>query len=183
MEKEFVKLNLILNDSSETIHLGDTLKFKLTLPDNLNTSKRTVFVNSLEEGQYMFDIILLDTVLKRGVKLNTDRNSVIITEGSQSSNSAAVYLSKNKPFTATINIIPPVKGVYTFSIVAQPGKLMINNSNSPIGLKVNFALVEKHWNMLAYYYATYFNTSNADFFASVQQNNIDGYGIYGFRVN
>ncbi len=68
-ESDFVKLNATLNNATETIHLGDTLKFKLTLPDNIVTSTRTVSVNSLQEGWYLFDFVLLDTVLKRGVKI------------------------------------------------------------------------------------------------------------------
>lgn len=181
-ESDFVKLNATLNNAAENIQLGDTLKFKLTLPDNLVTSTRTVTVNSLQEGWYLFDFYLLDTVLKRGVRVSG--NSVYISDGHLSANGASVYLSNaNKPYTATLNLIPPTKGIYTLSIVPQPGTLRINNSNVPIGLKVNFDVTDKHWNMLAYYYSTYFNTSSGDFLTSVQQNNTDGYGVYGFRVN
>ncbi len=62
-----------------------------------------------------------------------------------SANGAAVYLSNGtKPYTATINLIPPTKGVYTFEIVPQSGTLRINNSNVPIGLKVNLDVANKH---------------------------------------
>ena len=37
----------------------------------------------------------------------------------------------------SLNLIPPTKGIYTLSIVPQPGRLKINDSNVPIGLKVN----------------------------------------------
>ncbi len=184
LENDFVKINSTLNNNLETIHLGDTLKFKLTLPDNLVTSTRTVAVNSLQEGWYLFDFALLDTVLKRGVKLNTNNNAVVITDGYLSANAAAVYLSNgNKPYTATINLIPPTKGIYTLSIVPQPGALRINNSNVPIGLKVNFDVTDKHWNMIAYYYNTYFNTDTNTFLGQLQDLNNEGYGYYGFRVN
>jgi len=182
LENDFVKLNATLNNSAETILLGDTLKFKLTLPDNLITSTRTVAVNSLQEGWYLFDFYLLDTLLRRGVRMSG--TSIYVSDGYLSANGASVYLSNsNKPFTATLNLIPPTKGIYSLAIVPQPGRLKINDSNVPIGLKVNYDVVDKHWSMLAYYYSTYFNTSSGDFFASAQQNNVDGYGVYGFRVN
>ena len=182
LENDFVKLNATLSNTAETIQLGDTLKFKLSLPDNLVTSTRTVSINSLQEGWYQFQFYLIDTILKTGIKMSG--NSILVTDGYISPNGAAVYLSNsNKPFTATINLIPPTKGVYTFEIVSQPGRLMINNSNIPIGLKVNFDVADKHWNMIAYYYNIYFNTNVNEFLASVQQRNSEGYGYYGFKVN
>lgn len=181
-ESNFVKLNATLNNAAETIQLGDTLKFKLTLPDNLVTSTRTVAVNSLQEGWYLFDFYLLDTILKRGVRMSG--NSIYISDGYLSANGAAAYLSNgNKPYTVTLNLIPPTKGIYSLSIVGQPGTLRINSSNVPIGLKVNFDIADKHWPMIAYYYSTYFNTDYNTFLGQLQQDNTDGYGYYGFRVN
>ncbi len=182
LESDFVKLNATLNNAAETIQLGDTLKFKLTLPDNLITSTRTVTVNSLQEGWYLFDFYLLDTVLKRGVRMAG--TSIYISDGHLSANGASVYLSNGTtPFTATINLIPPTKGVYTFEIVPQSGTLRINNSNVPIGLKVNFDVANKHWPMIAYYYSTYFNTDQNVFLGQLQDVNNAGYGYYGFKVN
>ena len=182
LKNDFVKLNASLSDSAETIRLGDTLKIKLTLPDNLITSKRTVSVNSLQEGWYAFRFSRLDTVARVGVRMSG--SSIFISDGSLSYNGFAVNLSTgNKPFTATLNLIPPAKGVYTLEIVSQPGTLRINNSNPPIGLAVNFAVADKHWNMLAYYYNTYFNTDYNAFLASLRQIDSERYGFYGFRVN
>lgn len=183
VQDDFVKLNASISDTAETIRLGDTLKIKLSLPDVLVTSKNTITVNSLQEGWYLFNFSFIDTVLKRGVTLNT--TAAFVTGGGWlSSNGAAVYLSNgSKPFTATLNLVPPQKGVYKLHIEAGPSKLRVNNTSSPIGLRVNFAVAEKHWNMLAYYYNTYFNTSISEFLSVAQQEYSEGYGLYGFRVN
>lgn len=131
----------------------------------------------------MFDFYKLDTVARVGIRMSG--SSIFISDGHLSTNGIpSVYLSNGiKPFTATLNLIPPTKGIYTLAIVSQPGRLRINNTNPPIGLNVNFAVADKHWNMIAYYSSTYFNLCISEFLATRQRLDSEGFGFYGFRVN
>lgn len=165
------KLNAELNNTAETIHVGDTLKFKLTIPDTLITSLQKILVNSLQETFYTFTFYRVDTITKIGTRMTG--NTFFVTEGT--TDGAAVYVSKNnKPFTATLNIIPPTKGLYYVQVTPQPGIIRVNNSFVG-GLRVNFDVVDKHWIM--------YNNYIPGFYPAVTQFDNDGYGYYCFKVN
>lgn len=178
---EPVRLNSTINNTTETITLGDILKIELTIPGTITTeSSQNITVNSLQEGSYSILCSRIDTINKRAIGLN-NTSAFFVTKGSY--NGGAVFVSTtNNPYVSVLNIVPPEKGVYYIEILPQPGKLKIN-SNDYFGLKVNFNIPDKHWNMIAYYYNIYFNTNVNEFLASVQQRNSEGYGYYGFRVN
>ncbi len=174
---DFVKLKSVLNNSQETISYGDTLKIKLTIPDLLVTENGTnISVNTLQQGYYIFTVYRIDTTLMNTiVSINNPTNIFITGGGYKPVGENAVYVSSNnKPFTATLNILAPQKGIYYVQIEPSPGRLGVNNLDD-LGLKVNFDVADKHW----YLYETY----SPGFTASASMLDSQGYGWYCFRVN
>lgn len=169
---EFIKLSATLNNPSETIHLGDTLKFKLTIPDVLVSNSQNVAVNNLQRAFYTFDCYKIDTITKRVTLITV--NNIFTTEGS--TDGYAVYVSNNaKPFTSSLNIVPPEKGIYYVAITPQSGTIKVNNAYEA-GLIINFNVTDKHFVMLDYYIGN-------GFLAAANERDSRGYGFYGFRVN
>ena len=173
-----VKLKATLNNSAETIKLGDTLKFTLTVPENISAiSKLTgdstkVAVNSVQECMYNFTFYSIDTISKTGTRI-TSLNNAFVSLGSLKV-VASVYTTNYKPYVSVLNIVPPAKGIYYVDFGRQETSLQINNSFKA-GLRVNVNVADKHWNLTEPYYPGITN--------SLQSLDLEGYGNYYFRVN
>jgi len=164
------------------MHLGDTLKINLTIPDtieasSINGGSENQIVRSVQESFYAFTFYYIDTITRAIQRLSGSNTVITIGYGS---GGILIYTTNTvKPFRSLLNLIPPYKGLYYIEITPQPGSLKINNSFEA-GLAVNFAVTDKHW----VENAAYFNGPNQpDFITSVTQANEDGYGFYVFRVN
>jgi len=180
-----IKLVTTINNNAETIHLGDTLKFTLTIPDTLIAISKTdgttskVFINSLQTCSYNFTFYNVDTITKIGTRIR-DAAHIFVPTGTISSYLDAVYTTNsNKPFLSILNIIPPAKGLYYIEFGRQE-TLISANLTFNAGLRVNIDVTDKHWLVNA----DYFNAPNQpDFLTSMNSLDIDGYGFYCFRVN
>lgn len=175
-----VKLLTTINYSTETIYLGDTLKFTLVIPDTLNaiskidgtTSK--VFINSLQSCNYNFTFYNVDTITKIGTRIR-DAAHIFVTSGSIDSYLGSVFTSNNnKPFSSVLNIIPPTKGLYYIEFGRQE-TLISANLTFNAGLRVNMSVLNKHWNLL--------EALIPGISSSLSQYDIDGYGYYCFKVD
>lgn len=176
----FVKLNATISDTAASIHLGDTLKIKFTIPDTIkamyNGVSQNVNVNNLQECFYVYTFYKVDTITHTGQRLFGIYT--VISNGY--GRDEIIYVTNaSKPYSSTLSLIPPSKGLYYIEITPQPATLKINNSFEA-GLAVNFAVSNKHW----VENAVYFNGPNQpDFITSVTRSDADGYGFYCFRVN
>lgn len=174
----YVRLNATLNDSSPIIHVGDTLVFKLTIPDILtaNTSQgatQMVVVNTLQAAAYVFHFYRVDTVAKRIDYIFSSTN-IFVTEGILRTSNTAVYVSdRRKPFVSDLHIVPPGKGLYAVEVTPQADRIQVNN-NFTGGLIVNFDVKNKHWNFLEPYFPGYA--------AGAAQVDANGFGWYCFKV-
>jgi hypothetical protein len=172
----YIKLNATLNNTAEYINLGDTLKFKLTIPDTLVSVSQKVPVTSLQQAWYSFTFYQIDTATKLASRMVGKTN--FASDGGTLDPYSGVYVSKTKPYTVTLNLVPPAKGLYYLQITPQPGSIDVND-NYHAGLKVNFAVADKHWVNAA----KYFNTpNNPDYLTSMAQLDGEGYGWYNFWV-
>ena len=174
---EFVKLNAEINNSNETILLGDTLKIRLTVPDTVVSNLRTQNVQSLQRAFFAMRTFKVDTLNRRGVNMLFPAiwTSVGNTEGN------GIYVLKNnaKPYEVVINFKPEEKGLYYLEVVPQPGVLRINN-NYEANLLVNFGVTNKHYNILGII-SPYFG--GQPFYDAYIQLDAEGFGAYFFRVN
>jgi hypothetical protein len=176
-----VKLKATLSDTSETINLGDTMKVTLTIPDILVTETgQNTFVSSLQKGEFVIACNRIDTINRWAVSLN-NTNGFFVSEGTNVGGTVSIR-NISRPYRVVVNFIPPQRGYYYIEILPQPGKLNVNNDLN-YGLKVDFNVINKHWNTLAYYYNVYFNTNISEFLSQNQYLENEGYGFYGFRVN
>ena len=177
-ETEFVKLKGDLNNTDESINLGDTLKFSLTLPNIITGSTQTVTVSSLQEAFYGYRIFRIDTVNRTvfgDAKLKFYLNPGI-DNSCQTCFTGFAYMQKTAlTYGCTLNIIPEIRGVFYLEIIPQPGRLKVNN-NYEAGLLINFNVPDKHHTMLDSYFG------NNGFLAGAIERDQRGYGIYGFRV-
>ena len=174
----YVKVSATLNDTSAIIHVGDTLIFKLTIPDTLiaNTplgATQTVVVKTLQSGAYVFHFYRVDTVAKRTDYIFSS-NNIFVTDGVMPTSNSAVYVSdQRKPFTSTLHIVPPGKGLYAVEVTPQADRIQVNK-NFTGGLIVNFDVKNKHWEFLEPYFPGYA--------AGAAQVDSNGFGWYCFKV-
>ena len=179
---EAVRLSVTINNSNETIALGDTIKIKLTISANVITeSAQSIIVNSLQKGSYYVLCERFDTINRKVIGLN-HTPAFFVTQGAYYQGSEIFVSNTSNPYISVLYIVPTQKGVYQLYMLAQTGNLQINSSGY-YGLKVNFDAPDKHWPLIAHYYKTYFNTDSTLFISQLQDNNNEGYGYYGFRVN
>ena len=178
-----VKLIAILNDTSEVLHLGDTLKLLLTLPDTLQIISKAdgsispVVVSSLQGCNYLFTFYSIDTITTQATRI-TDNSHVFATIG-RLDNVYGVYTTNaSPPYASLLNLVPTQKGLYYVQFGTQE-TLLTANGVFNAGVRVNVNAINKHWAM----YAGYFDPSySTDFFNTVNDLNNQGYGFYCFKV-
>ncbi len=175
----FVKLQATINDSSETIHLGDTLKFDLTLPDTLFASTQTGFetipVNSVQRVDYPFCLYLIDTTSSTiSVKRINGNQATFATNGTSDDGVQVRMAVHGRPYTVTLNVVPPSRGLYNLYIPQMLGNIGLNNRNQYVGLALNFKVRNKHWYL--------FDPYNPGFSDGIAEADYNGFGCYLFRV-
>ncbi len=172
---DHVKLNATINNTNETISLGDTLKISLALPDTVISTEGTFPVQSLQSSQFAMHFIQVDTLNKKGIFVKQPA----YWSSPATSNSFNFSFSTTKPYRIDIYFKPQQKGLYYLSVVSQPGHLIINNANRKL-LFVNFDVPDKHYNILSLI-APYFG--GQPYYDAGFQRNAEGFGMYFFRVD
>jgi hypothetical protein len=172
---EFVKLGATINNASENILLGDTLKIKLSLPDTVKTSLRNIPVQSLQRGFFVMRAFKIDTLNKKATSLRSP--NVWITSGNSEGELTYVLKNNAKPYEVIINVNPKEKGMYYFEVVPQAGTLKINDIETK--LLVGFNVPDYHYNILSII-TPYFG--GQPYYDAGVQRNIEGFGVYFFRV-
>jgi hypothetical protein len=174
-----VLLAATVNDTSEVIKLGDTLKFTLTVPDTvlalskLNATETKVSVASLQECSWIVRLLSIDTVNKIGNFILND--SSIYATPRPMNNYGRIYTSTNKPYTATLVLVPKHKGIYDLDFGMQETLLKINNG-FVAGLRVNIKANNVHGYLLEPFFPGMAQ-------AIEETTKVKGYGSYCFRVN
>ncbi len=173
-----LRLLASINDTAETIKLGDSLKISLTIPDTLVTDTGKLVIKSLQVANFYFTLYKIDTISTQRPTPNDsiiygNSKSISVTNGV--CNSSQVNMATNtRPYTSTLNILPPSKGLFIVQIEPQPGNIGVNSSSNYIGLAVNFSVVNKHWNL--------FESYNPGFINAIIPIDYSGFGSYCFRV-
>lgn len=174
-----VKLVASLNNSNEVINLGDTLKFKLVVPDTITTiskldgSQSKVPVTSLQSCSWVIKFYIIDTINKIGSRIFAP-SSLYTIEGPIDSY-GGIYTTTSKPYMSNLIIVPKTKGIYYVDFGNQETLLNINNGFS-VGLRVNINASNKHWNLLDPTFPNISQSINTSY-------ETQGYGYYCFRVN
>lgn len=171
---ETVKLNATFNNTSETMTLGDTLIINLKLPDTITSNLRTQTVQSLQRGFYAMYINKVDTINRRATLIQPP--VYWLTKGTKEGVFSFVMNTNVKPYEVIINFKPQEKGLYYLEVIAQPGVLKINGGNES-NFIINFLAIDKHLNLVS----TYFG--GQPWLDEATQRNIEGFGVYAFRVN
>lgn len=174
---EFVKVLASIEKSTENILLGDTIKIKLTIPDTIVTNGITKIVQNLQRGQFGMEIFKYDTVNKRVIGIVPPL--LWVSKGNNEGNLSFVCNTDSKPFVTQINIKPIEKGLYRINLISQLGQFRINNNSYEANLFVNFNVPNKHFNILSIV-SPYFG--GQPYYDAFIQKDIDGFGVYFFRV-
>ena len=174
---EVVKINATIESNTEKINLGDTIKIKLLIPDTVTTSGSRQIIQTLQRGQFGMTCNLIDTANKKAVFMNSP--NIWLTKGSREGNLSFIANTNAKPYEVVVCFKPPVKGLFLIEIISQAGQFKINN-NYEARLLVNFNVPNKHFNILAII-APHFG--GQQYYDAFVQKDIDGFGVYFFRVN
>jgi len=176
-----------INKTTESIYLGDTLKFTLQWPDVLNSKTlngetRTDNVNSLQVAWFVYRIFRVDTINRTVYTKVGDSTKVtfFLSEGYENNPcqpcyGGSAYLQRNsKPFRSVLNLIPQVKGLFYVEIAPQAGAFKVNNNFDGL-FTVDFNVNDKHANIIAPFLTSWEQV--------VAERGNQGFGIYCFRVN
>lgn len=180
-----VKLSATLNNTNKTIHIGDTLKFTLTIPDTIQTSSRRVRVVSMDDdglnGYYNFSIDKIDTANKTIYPQDSIKAYISVNPGGKTicdyCIQAQVYFTRQKPYRSVLNFVPKAKGIYYIEIINQAGVLKLNNGDVKARLVVNFDVPDKHFDLITKYHSL-----PNDKLVVLQQRDAEGFGTYAFEV-
>ncbi len=175
---EAVKLKATINNTSETINLGDTLKITVQLPDTIQSNTGVFPVQLLQKAQFYMKLSRIDTIKKIAVLFWPP--DYWTTKGSISGTNKFDFMFDKtaKPYGVTIHFKPPQKGLYYLEMVSQAGDIKINNSYEA-RLFVNFDVPDKHFNILSII-SPYFGGQT--FYDAFIQRDAQGFGTYFFRV-
>ena len=171
---DVVKLNATINNTNQSIPLGDTLKVILKLPDTLTGTLRTQTVQSLERAFFAMRTFKVDTINRKGVNILFP--VIWASVGNIEGNFSYVLKNTNKPYEVVINFKPTEKGLYYFEVIAQPGVLKVNG-NLESNLLVNFSALDKHLTLVSGYFG------GQAWIDAANQQISEGFGVYAFRVN
>jgi len=179
------KIKGTLNNTTETTFLGDTLKFEVKIPSSITATTiegttRTEAVNSLQTAFYGFDIFRVDTIHRTVYPNDSTKIKYIIGPGYQRNSCSTcftgfAYLQKTTPYNCVLSLIPLVKGVFYIEIMPQEGNFIVNNNFEGL-FAVNINVTDKHLSLVAPHFATAWQQA-------MEERDINGFGIYCFRVN
>jgi hypothetical protein len=142
-----VKLKATISDTNIVIHLGDTLKVTLLLPDTIVSGTQKIPVSSVQQGFFGFTFNQLDTTT---IPAKVTLMDFYPTLGFNDHNVSAVLSYGSKPFGVILNLVPTVKGIYYFDVSTQAGVLKLNG-NYDSNLYVGFDVQDNHYSMLDKY--------------------------------
>jgi hypothetical protein len=179
------KIKGTLNNTGETISLGDTIKFEVKLPSSITATTidgatRTETINSLQLAFWGFRVFRVDTVNRTVYGNDSTKMKYIINPGYQLNGcptcfTGFAYIQQTPPYNCILSLIPQIKGVFYFEIIPQEGNFKVNNNFEGL-FAVGIDAPDKHYTLLRNYLgASFYNgTPNLDSL---------GFGAYGFRVN
>lgn len=178
------KVKGTLNNTLETIRLGDTLKFEVNLPPTvtattLDGQSKTETINSLQRAFYGFHLFRIDTANRRvysytgdSMKINYNLNpGYQINPCHLCYGGSAYFQNTSPPFMCTLNMIPQVKGLFYLEIDLQEGSFKINNNFEGL-FSVSIDVADKHLQLADAYLPGFANAVNQS-----------GKSVYCFRVN
>ena len=173
-----------INNTAESITLGDTLKFEVKWPDTIFSKTplgdtRTDVVNSLQYAWYGYRIFRIDTINRKVYTTVGDSTKVIFFFNPGYENtpclpcySGSAWLQNNtKPYKCILNLVPQVKGVFYLEIKRQAGPFKINNNFEGL-FTVSFDVPDNHLGLVDTYLPGFANAINQA-----------GMSVYCFRVN
>ena len=171
-----------LNDTNKVLHLGDTLKMRLKIPDTLSTNIGQYSVSSVQYGYVAVDYYRIDTIIDKSTgKITTERFS--IKKGKLAAQSSAVefdYISKE----IELHFIPTEKGKYYIQFSPQSSRLeFTDKSGKKLFVMMNTSLDVKDTHIELY--LSWIGDVNTRNEARISINNLaaEGIGRYAFLVN
>lgn len=136
-----VSINGTINNSAESINLGDTLKLEVKWPDIIFSKNplgdtRTDIVSSLQRGWFGYRFFRIDTINRTVYTTVGDSTKVTyflnpgyeVTPCLPCYGGAAWLQNSNKPYNVILHLIPRIKGIFYLEILRQPSPFKINNN-------------------------------------------------------
>ena len=172
---ESVRLKLSVNRPAESIRLGDTLKFTLTIPSPVTSESGIVnTVNSVQKSLYGFTFYRFDT-LTATLQRITAHEAIQAAKGALDPSLGTISTTRaGAPFASVLALVPPARGLYYLQLGGS-GAFKINNDYES-GLRLKFDVPDKHGRI--------FDPYLPGFSAAVADPLHDSYGtgFYCFRV-
>ena len=171
-----LKANFSNNDS--VLHVGDTLKMVLKIPDTLNTNQGLFYIKSVQKVQTTFQYYAADSfgIAGRAVGLP----NIFVRKGSDVNLNRSFNLLNNKELE--ILFIPSKKTNYYISASPQLERLEITDKSGVeylIMFTVDFDVKDDHHLLYASWLPS---NQRADFLKGYPARKSEGIGFYAFKV-
>jgi hypothetical protein len=167
------------DNTSESIDLGDTLTLSVPFPDSITDTDGTkIAVESLQNAVFYMDVIEVDTVEKRVIKLFPP--TYWVSKGSLFQSSFFNFAKNGPPFICEIKFLPPKRGIYYLDVWMQEGVASFNRNRSA-ALIVGFDVEDYHLDLAAKY-LSHDPYDMEEWKTALMDKNKKGHGVYLFRV-
>ena len=177
----FVKLKASLSDTNKVLHVGDTLKMSLRIPDTLATNQGTYYLSSVQKAYISLDYYQVDTIISKS-NFTINREKFLIKKGQFAPKSTVVeveYATK----MLELHFVLSKKGHYSIQISPQSGRLEITEKDGTqylIMSNVGFNVKDSHNDLYLSWIGDAAYRAEAKEALEIRSNS--GFGWYFFNV-
>jgi hypothetical protein len=175
------KLKATLSDTNAVLHVGDTLKMRLRVPDTLETNQGTFFITAMKYSSLAFHYYKVDTLISKSEGIIENAN-FLIRKGKFAVQSTAVEFDYPTKELA-VDFLFPQKGYYYIQMTPQSHRLGVTEKSGKESLMMfntDFEVNDSH----QYLYLSRIGTlaDRIEMQAKFAELKERGFGWYCFKV-
>jgi hypothetical protein len=177
-----VKLKANLSDTNMVLHVGDTLKMRLMIPDVLATNQGTFDVASVQQAWFGLQYYRIDTIISK-TDIRFANETFIFKKGQfASANSLALEFDKTSK-ELELHFVLNKKGKFYIQVSPQSGRLEMTEKNGSkflIMFNTDFNVKDSHTDLYLSWIGNVADRNEMRTNITSQINS--GFGWYSFKV-
>jgi hypothetical protein len=176
-----VKLKANLSNENKVLHVGDTLKMSLHIPDTLATNEGTYYVRSVQKATFALHYYHVDTIVS-DTNFTINNEDFLIKKGKMAYQSTALELD-NSLKELELDFVMSKKGHFYIQISPQSGRLEMTEKDGTkylIMFNTGFNVKDNHLDLYLSWIGNVSDRNKAQ--AKVTDSTNAGFGWYSFNV-
>jgi hypothetical protein len=178
----FVNLKATLSDTNKVLHIGDTLKMTVRIPDTLATNEGTLYVGSIQEASIGLDYARVDTIINDST-FRISNESFLIRKGQSASGSNKFIDFGNNFRDLELHFVLTKKGHFYIQVSPQSMRLSITEKDGKkylIMFNTGFNVKDSHLDLYLSWVGSV--ADRAKIKARITDYVNAGFGWYSFKV-